>query len=280
MGVGRKSQVGARTAHFVDPITIGFDRLQIIIQEFAKRIQERWFWLTPLAIAITLLATLIVSDFKDKYGLKANDWRDGTIIAFVGFTLWAAIAGLKSWRRPSMTELMDDIAKESLSPLRHYALTYFRAKDESGASHVLVYFDPIWNCYLLPYVSLQPGQSDPSDVSEYATQRFSLPKEAFAAHELVGLEVRHSKTSEASHHLTNYRFTFYLMSVGAKHRDLFLKRKFEVQERTYRWLTIEELLSDTASMSRNGEVYRYMRDERSEFFGDGVPLSIKEAIGK
>ena len=47
-----------------------------------------------------------------------------------------------------------------------------------------------WQCYLMPFVSLQPGQTDPLDVSEYATQRFSLPKEAFAAQEIAGYDLR------------------------------------------------------------------------------------------
>lgn len=280
MSSGRKSTVGQRTPHFVDPITIGFDRLQILIQEFAKRVYDRLFWVTPLAVAITLLATLIVSNFEDRYGLKAEDWRDGTIFLFVVFFIWTVFAGVKAFRHQSISDLMDGIARESHSPIRNYALTYFRAKDESGASLVLVYFDPIWRCYLMPFVSLQPGQSDPLDVSEYATQRFSLPKEAFTAHELAGHEVRHAKTSQASHKLTNYRFTFYLMKVGIKHRDLFLKREFEEQERKYRWLTIEQLLSDKVSMERNGEIFSYMRDERSTFFADRVPRSVDEAIGK
>lgn len=279
LGSSRKSKVGQRTAHFVDPITIGFDRLQILIQDFAKRVYDRLFWVTPLAVAITLVATLVVSDFKDRFGLKADDWRNGTIFLSAVFLFWTLVAGVKAVRHQSISDLMDGIARESHSPIRNYALTYFRAKDESGASLVLVYFDPIWQCYLMPFVSLQPGQFDPSDVSEYATQRFSLPKNAFIAHEFAGHEVRHTKTSEASRKLTNYRFTFYLIKVGTKHQSLFLKPEFEEQERKYKWLTIEQLLSDTVTMQRNGEVFAYMRDERSTFFADPVPQSVNAAIG-
>lgn len=279
MSSTRKLKVGQRSEHFVDPVTIGFDRLQILIQEFAIHVYDRLFWMTPLAVAITLLGTLIVSDFKDRYGLKANDWRDGTIFLLAVFFIWTVVAGVKALRHQSIPDLMDGIARESHAPVRNYALAYFRAKEESGASLVLVYFDPIWQCYLMPFVSLQPGQSDPLDVSEYASQRFSLPKEAFIADEFVGHEVRHTKTSAASHKSTNYRFTFYLMKVGTKHRDLFLKREFEVQEREYKWLTIEQLLSDAASMERNGEVFSYMRDQRSTFFADRAPRSLDETIG-
>jgi hypothetical protein len=275
----RKSKIGQRTANFVDPITIGFDRLQILIQEFAERVYDRLFWVTPLAVAITLVATLVVSDFQDRYGLKAEDWRDGTICLLIAFIVWTVFAVVKTCGHQNISDLMDGIASEAHSPVRNYALTYFRAQDDSGTSLVLVYFDSIWQCYLMPFVSLQPGQSDPLDVSEYASQRFSLPKEAFAADELVGHEVRHTKTSEASHKMTNYRFTFYLMKVATKHRGLFLEREFEVQERKYRWLTIEQLLSDAVSMNRNGEIFSYMRDKPSGFFADSVPRSVDVAIG-
>ena len=277
--MGRKTRVGQRSPNFVDPITIGFDRLQILIQEFAKRIYDKWFWLTPFAIAVTLAATLIVSDFADRFGLKAVEWRDLTIVALGIFLVWTVVAIVRALRHQTVVELMDRIGRESLSPIRNYALTYFRAKGDNGASLVLVYFDPIWKCYLMPFVSLQPGQSDPLDVSEYSTQRFSLPKQAFTAHELEGLEVRSEKISEASHKRTNYRFSFYLMKVGPTHSELFLKRDFEEQERKYKWLTVEQLLADPASMERNGEVFSFMRDNRSAFFADKVPMSLDDAIG-
>lgn len=273
-----KFNVSRRSANFVDPVTIGFDRLQILIQTFSKQVEDRLFWLTPLAVAVTLFTTLVVSDFKDKFGVRADVWRVIVVISLVAFSAWTLIALVRAIKRQSLMDLMDGIAAESLSPLRNYALAFFRAKDRNGTNYVLVYFDQIWGCYLCPYVSLQPDQSDPSDVSEPTADRFGLPKHALLALEADGLEVRQAKISKASHKLNNYRFVFYVMKVQRGYTDTFTKREFEIQDRRYKWMTIEELLSDPVSMQQNGEVFCYIRDTRHRFFSDDMPLAIDLVI--
>lgn len=276
--MGKKQRPGQRTPNFVDPINIGFDRLQILIQEFAQRISDKWLWLAPFGIAVTLAATLMVSDFTDRGPLKAIEWRDGTIALLVIFSIMTIWAIMKGMQRQSLEDLMDLIGSECISPVRNYALTYFRARDANGVSLVLVYFDTTWNCYLMPFVSLQPGQSDPTDVSEYSTPRFNLPKTAFWANELDGLEVRSDKVSVSSGKMTNYRFSFYLMKIEAKHQTSFLRREFDVQERQYKWLTIEQLLADQVSMDRNGEIFKFMRDNPRGFFSDKLPTSVDKPM--
>jgi hypothetical protein len=173
---------------------------------------------------------------------------------------------------------MDVVAANSLAPVRKYALQLFRAKDEQGTNYLLFYFDTIWNCYLCPYSSLQPDQSAPEDVVEPASDRFGLAKYALSAVELDGLEVRHTKESQASHQLNNYWFVFYLIKVASEHEAVFAKRVFEIQGRQYRWMALEEILSNPMSMERNGEVLRYIRDNRQAFFTDEAALSIERRL--
>ena len=220
----RKASISGRSPNFVDPITIGFDKLQIIIEGFRKRFVDRMLWLAPGGVVVTLATTLIVSDFKKKFGLEANDWRDLTFGAFVVFTIWSIICFFRAENWQSTESSMDDIGQASLAPTRNYALTFFKARGRDGSNLLLVYFDVIWNCYLCPFVGQQPGNSDPDNVREPAADRFNLPKHALFAEEIDVKEVRTQKRSESSHHMTPYRFTFYRMKVAADYEDMFRGR--------------------------------------------------------
>lgn len=279
MNKTRNSGRLGRSPNFVDPITVGFDRLQILIQGYAKQFVDRHFWLTPMAAGLTLLLTLIVSDFRDTFGVRGDVWRVLAIIALAMFTVWMFIAILRALKAESLEATMDGIASESQSPLRNYALAFFRAKDRNGTNHILVYFDDIWNCFFVPYVNLQPDQSDPADVEEPMADRFGLPKHALKAVELDSIEVRETKLSKASQKVNHYRFTFYPIKVQRSYAGTFVKSEFEIQARRYKWMTIEELLAHPTSMERNGEVYRFFRDNRHAFFGRDHPLAIEAHVG-
>lgn len=268
-----------RPPHFVDPIFVGFDRLQILLEQFKREIGDRFFWLTPGGIFLSLAATLVVSDFKDRFGLRGSDWRTGAVlltIVFAGLTIWTLI---KALRYRSMDSWMSTICASSVAPPRHYALLLFRARNKNGVNKLLVYRDEVWGCYLLPFVSLQPDQTDPDDVSEPAADRFGLPKEGFHAREIAGCEFRETKTSEASRNLTNYYFAFYRMVVDDKFGARFRPQDFEIHGRKYSWLTIEEIMSDAQTATKNGGVFRHVRDNGATFFDGGAPLSITASLG-
>lgn len=277
MGKVRKSK-GTASRNYVDVISISRDRLQLLIHKFSEKIENKIFWITPLGVSISLFCTLLVSEFRDKFGITGVEWRLIAIISCVGFAMWAVWTIFRSARRQTLEEFMEEIAASSLAPPRHYGLPIFWAKDERDTNYMLVYFDPTWDCYLCPYVSLHSDQTDPEDVSEPAADRFGLPKQALRANELVGHVISSQKKSEASHNITNYRFAFYLMKVANDFQDLFLEREFEVQGRQYCWLTIEQVLAHTRSVERNGEVFRYVRDQRQAFFDGKQTPSLLQPI--
>jgi hypothetical protein len=261
-------------------VSINYHRLENLIRGFASRVKDRVSWWTPLSIAVTLLFTLVVSEFKTSFaGLSAEQWRLVALLGFVAAIVATVVALVRAFRGQKLDELMDTICAESISRPRHYGLTLFKAADAHGVARLLAYYDEIWDCYLLPYVRLHEDQFDPEDVSEPAADRFSLSKDALSARELDGHVLESEKVSAATGKMTNYRFAFYIMKVAAGHTAPFCRRQFKVQSRKYRWLTIEEALANPKSADKNGDVFRYLRDHyRAIFQDDRIPNAVDAAI--
>ncbi|NIJ22055.1 hypothetical protein FHS95_003766 [Sphingomonas naasensis] len=261
-------------------MSINFFRLENLIHAFAGRVKDRVFWWTPFSIAISLLFTLVVSEFKMSFaGLSAEQWRLLALLGLAAASVTTIIAVVRAVRGQDLDALMDTICAESISRPRHYGITLFKAADARGVARLLVYHDEVWDCYLLPYVRLHEDQSDPEDVSEPAADRFSLSKDALSARELDDHVLVSEKISAATGKMTNYRFAFYIMKVAAGHATPFRRREFEVQSRNYKWVTIEEALANPKSADKNGDVFRYLRDHyRAIFQDDRIPNAIDAVI--
>lgn len=261
-------------------MSINFDRLENLIRAFSSRVKDRAFWWTPLSIAVSLLFTLVVSEFKTSFaGLSAEQWRLLALLGFVTASAMTVISVVRAVGGQDLGGLMDTICAESISRPRHYGITLFKAPDARGVARLLVYYDEVWDCYLLPYVRLHEDQSDPEDVSEPAADRFSMSKNELSARELDGHVLMSEKVSAATGKMTNYRFAFYVMKVAAGHAALFRRREFEMQSRKYKWLTIEEALANPKSADKNGDVFRYLRDHYRAIFQDGrIPNAIDTPI--
>lgn len=269
-----------RPRNYVDTVSINFDRLENLIRGFASRVKDRVFWWTPLSIGVTLLFTLVVSEFRTSFaGLSAEQWRLIAILGFIAASVATVVAVVRALRGQDLDELMDNICAESISRPRHYGITLFKALDTRGVSRLLVYYDEIWDCYLLPYVRLHEDQFAPEDVSEPAADRFSLSKDALSARELDDYELLSEKVSAATGKMTNYRFAFYIMKIAAEHAGPFCRRQFQVQSRKYKWVTIEEALAHPKSADKNGDVLRYLRDNyRAIFQDDRLPNAVEAAV--
>ena len=272
----RKARRTERPHDYLDIVSIHIERLKGLIRDFADEFEDRRLYLTPLGIAISLFVTMLGSTFKDGFGLTGDQWRVVVGVAAFGSAALALGFFVRGTRRQTLNELMDVIAQRRVSPPRHYGITFFRAIDPVGVNHILVYFDTEWDCYLCPFVRLHSDQSDGGDVIDFAADRFGLPRKALAAREIEGAILPSEKLSQATGKLTQYLFGFYTMTVVPAHVTRFRDRTFEVQGRSYRWMTVEEALSHPLSAKRNGDVFQYIRDNQAILFD--APLSIEQPL--
>jgi hypothetical protein len=259
-------------------VTIGLDRIHLLLLELKAEMRSRDGWHAPLGILASLLFTILVSDFKPRLGLSAERWSTLAYVALLvtaGWTVWAVVLAR---RAKSIDDALDRICENALTQRRHYALLFLRAQDTAGVNRFLVYFDQEWGCYLLPFVRVFDESSDVNSIRDGASDLLAMPVNSIKVAELEGYEVSSDKISQGTKKLTSYLFSFYAVRLLAVRDDRFLAREFTVDATRYKWASVEEMLEDGSTRDRNGEVFRHIREHRGYFFGGSVPAALTAPI--
>ncbi|HWB14584.1 MAG TPA: hypothetical protein VG826_35495 [Pirellulales bacterium] len=92
------------------------DKMRLCLQRTLANATARGQWVAPAGIGITILATLVATDFKDALGLSKNSWNTAFILALGAVGLWLARTASESfcaWKKPSKTgDRIEDIVED------------------------------------------------------------------------------------------------------------------------------------------------------------------------
>ncbi|MBC8749307.1 hypothetical protein [Paraburkholderia podalyriae] len=233
-------------------------------------------WQGPLSIFVTLLATYLVSDFKDKFGVSAAQWAALAIFSMILTGLWT-LRGL--WRltfRPSVNGFLYELYEESLTKQSRRIVFIFKAKDGDGVAKVLAYRDPVWNCYLLPNVRRSEVPDDDSKLADILHGRFGGGGSGcFVVTNIEDCELVSNKVSRRSGRYTTYSFDFFSVVVCDKLKGRFSAKSFQVGESIlYEWLSLDELSADQATVQGNGDILNFLCENSTELLGKATPLAV------
>ena len=101
--------------HFVNVssnfITISEDKAKLCLRDYIENHKQRISWITPLSLFLTILLTLLTTDFKDSFGLTNVHWE--SIFIILGFiTLGQLIFSLFKRRKYMTIDNLVDIMKK------------------------------------------------------------------------------------------------------------------------------------------------------------------------
>jgi hypothetical protein len=71
-------------------ISVTEDKIRICLMNYLQYLNARGSWITPLGIFLTVIITLLTTDFKDFY-LSKNTWQAIFVISSVVSLVWLAI---------------------------------------------------------------------------------------------------------------------------------------------------------------------------------------------
>lgn len=94
-----------------DIIRITEDKLRLRLANYEKSIAHSFDWIGAAGIVITILLSLLTTDFKDKLGVKADTWNAIFVILLlvaIGYIVYAII---KAIGRKTIDEFILELKK-------------------------------------------------------------------------------------------------------------------------------------------------------------------------
>jgi len=256
-------------------ITIQYDRLVFILHKFIAATKQG-DWLAPLGIASSLLATLIVSDFKNWAGLSGEQWQAITIMALLASIIWLGYAIRASLKVPKLENLLTEIMENSEITREHRALFVLKVLSPDNLYRILVYRDILWDCYLMPHAKIKDeiiDQGDYTSLLSFIANTLALPAKSVQISYLDDGDLRSYKHSEFYRQDTTYVFNFFAVYISdVNQAKKLIKPNFEIAGKKFLWLTLDEMEGDSNTAKRNIDVTRHLRDYYNLFFV-GIPDS-------
>lgn len=260
------------------PEILMFNRavLRLILQERLVKVADKNQWTTPFSILVSLVWTLLVSDFKNAYGISATLWKEITILA-IGISLcWTFFWLLKGIRIASFDDFFSSLYKSSLTKEKRRVVFLFRSRDENNIPRVLVYWDNVWGCYLLPSVRQSQIPDHDSKLAEILLNRFGGKFECYKISNIEDKELVSYKVSQRHRSYTMYFFDFYRVDVCEDLVEKFSNMTVKVDGGIeYKWMSIDELKADQMTAERNNDVLDHLKEDEILFLPRNGSLVVK-----
>jgi hypothetical protein len=249
-------------------VTVSFDRLRLLTHQYMSGIEDSQRWLTYLGIALSVFAAVATGDFSfktAKLGLDGSQWQILFVVAGIYSTVRGLIALKRRLKRPTIDSFLSDVLANSQYSREERAIFLMKHRDKRGSYRVLVFRDPLWECYMLPHYNIantNPSPVDDSDLLAHVSGFLGCSQSDLTVSYIEGCDLRSRKLSEFYRQDTLYRFAFYLVQLrGAAELPAHMRPEhYEYSGRSYAWMTAPEMEADDNTRRRNMDMTRHLLD--------------------
>lgn len=255
-----------------ESFSISSDALRLVLISYVRAQESAIKWTGYTGLALSLWASLVVTDFSfktSKYGLDGKQWQLLFIVAAI-FSSIRAVTGFAAYlRRPTVESVMHQVLSKADVAREFRAICLLKYHGSDNEYRILVYKDPLWDCYLLPHYNMVDASTrdinDPHLVN-FVSGEVGIRPDDIVIERIPGADLRSSKYSAHHRQGTAYRFVFFIVmlrrgvNIPAHLRSL----KFTYKGRDFEWLTIAEMEDDPNTRNRNLDVTRYISDRATQ----------------
>lgn len=89
------------------------DKVRLCLNEHLRHMEKKQAWIAPLGILLTIVLTLITTDFKGALGLDASTWRALFIVAAILCAFWLASAVWQALHSVESDDIVEMLKKGS-----------------------------------------------------------------------------------------------------------------------------------------------------------------------
>jgi len=92
-------------------IVTNTDKVKLILNDHHKMIKRKIEWVNPVAIFITVLATILTAKFDEtKFGLTPQTWQAIFVVTCIASFIWSVVSiinALRYYKRGTIEECID-----------------------------------------------------------------------------------------------------------------------------------------------------------------------------
>jgi hypothetical protein len=270
-----------------ETLSISYDKLKLILVGYLQSVEKANNWISYAAAALSLWGSIIISNFptiRHKFGLTGSEWQ----VIFIVVAAWASIRALYGFaiylRRPRLKNLQSEILASAEIAREFRAICLLKVKGSDHDHRILVYRDPLWDCYLLPHYNMLETtiqEIDDPNLCGYVAGMLGISASGVSSNYISGAELRSRKHSEFWRQGTVYKFSFYVIKLEDNALPTYVKqRSFVHNGRRFEWLTISEMEADPNTRNRNLDMTRHLSDHSplmlslapDSILNDGLPF--------
>lgn len=244
-------------------IIIDERELKLILEKYRDNITDKRNWMDNVGTAGSLFLTIISSDFKDLWFIKAEYIRYTVWI----ITLYFLVKGCHTWLLNRKSQFSKDILYEKIcekSEIEKASFSIIVIKDEFNEypNRFLVYDDGRWGCklFLNFYMQNTNGEREKSNQLDSVSNYLKIRKEDMVIDYLFVKES--TKYSLTAHKDKSYDFYYYYVKIRKEaFTDNMKHQIFEIEGRTYYWMSMDMLWKDRSTVERNSDVLRVVKND-------------------
>ncbi len=255
-----------RRAERPTSLTVTFEGLELIFRRHVSKLRQTGDWKAWAGVALALGLPLTTASYSydgKKLFLEGSQWQaiTGALTLLALFqTVRVAYANR---RAPSIDDLMDELAGEAGAVLERRAIFIVKRRNIDGAYRVLSYWQPAWDCFLLPNINLNEGIPSSVAMVRGLSSIIGIPEERLTLSPYPEQSVlRSSKYSPTYRRETSYKFEFYHVAVSGSISSTFAGSSFSHGGFDYSWLTVAELRAHPTTRERNGDVLKHLNEQK------------------
>lgn len=122
-------------------------KLELITNEFVKKIRKNSDWIAPLSLLASFIFTLTTSNFHDFLNIQSSFWEHSTILSSVGVSVWLLFACMNYYKNKNIdakyfVKLVKESCDQNSSDLIHSSENRERKipdqKDENGYTITMI----------------------------------------------------------------------------------------------------------------------------------------------
>lgn len=90
-------------------VSISESKIRICLMNYLQNLKERGEWITPLGLSITILITLLTTDFQDRFSIPKDTWQAIFVICGVISFVWLIRSLIKLPKEVTIDNIIDEL---------------------------------------------------------------------------------------------------------------------------------------------------------------------------